>query len=123
MSRNVKIFTSATITLIRKSAEEGKSAAEIADLIGSTAASVRVKCSQFKIKLSHRGRPVSTKPRRPLSGQQKLVIRMEQNDYAALKKKAARMGKSSFELVTQLLEAIIRSNIYEAVLDERNDAA
>lgn len=54
MSLQKRIFTPRTIVVMRDLAGEGKSAAEIAEAIGSTAASVRVKCCQHKIKLSRR---------------------------------------------------------------------
>ena len=38
--------------------------------------------------------------------------------YAALKRKAADMQKSAVELSGELLDAIISSDIYEAVLDD-----
>ena len=52
-----RVFTPAVIKAIRELASQGKSASEIAAAIGSTAASVRVKCCQLKIQLSRRGRP------------------------------------------------------------------
>jgi hypothetical protein len=123
MSRNAKIFSSAAVELIRELADQGKSASEIADVIGSTAASVRVKCSHFKIKLSRRGRPGLIRTRPDLIGERKLVVYMRPEDYAALKLKATHMGKSAVELAGLLLQAIVSSDIYEAVLDEGNSGA
>jgi hypothetical protein len=48
-----RVFNAATIETIRRMAKEGK---EIAEVIGSTAASVRVKCSELKIRLIRRDR-------------------------------------------------------------------
>ena len=44
-----RVFTPAVIKAIREMAGQGKSASEIAATIGSTPASVRVKCCQLKI--------------------------------------------------------------------------
>ena len=49
---------------------------------------------------------------------QRLLICLSDADYAALKRKAADMQKSAVKLSGELLEAIISSDIYEAVLDD-----
>ena len=49
---------------------------------------------------------------------QSLVVYLTPTVYAALKRKAHNMQKSTVELAASLLAAIVRSNIYEAVLDE-----
>jgi hypothetical protein len=105
-----RVFTPSAINTIRRLAAQGKSASQIAEVIGSTSASVRVKCCQLKIKL--RGRHT-----RQISGQS-LVIYLHDADYAALTRKAAEMRKSAAELSGELLKAVIRSAIYEAVLDD-----
>ena len=46
---------------------------------------------------------------------QRLLICLSDADYAALKRKAADMQKSAVKLSGQLLQAIISSDIYEAV--------
>ena len=107
-----RVFTPSAINTIRGLVSQGKSASEIAGVIGSTAGSVRVKCSQLKIKLGRRGRPGRE---RQITWQ--IVICLSDADYAALKRKAADMQKSAVELSGELLEAIISSDIYEAVLD------
>jgi hypothetical protein len=107
-----RVFTQTAIYTIRLLAARGKSAAEIAMAIGSTPASVRVKCCQLKIPL-RRG----SQQARYIGGQS-LVIYLQDADYAALKRKAADMQKSSVELSSQLLRAVIRGDIYEAVLDD-----
>jgi hypothetical protein len=109
-----RVFTPAAIQIIRELAGQGRSASEIACVIGSTAASVRVRCCQLQVKLSRRGRPSSLQTS---SGEQRLVVYMRPAEYAALTRKAARMQKSSVELAARLLEAIASSDLYEAVLD------
>jgi hypothetical protein len=108
-----RVFTPSAINTIRRLVGQGKSASEIAGVIGSTAGSVRVRCSQLKIKLGRRGRPGR---KGQIAGQ--IVICLSDADYAALKRKAAEMQKSAIKLSGELLEAIISSNIYEAVLDD-----
>ena len=43
---------------------------------------------------------------------------LDDADYAALGRKAADMQKSAVELTGELLRAVIRGDIYEAVLDD-----
>jgi DNA-binding CsgD family transcriptional regulator len=104
-----RVFTPSAINTIRM-AGQGKSASEIAEVIGSTAASVRVNCSHLKIKLRRQ--------RQRGDGGQELVIYLRDADYVALERKAVHMKKSAVELSGELLEAIIRSDIFEAVLDD-----
>jgi len=109
--RRRRIFTPSAINTIRRLAAQGKSASEIAEVIGSTSASVRVKCCQLQIKLRRRH------PRQIISGQS-VVVYLHDSDYAALERKGEDMQKSVGELSAELLKAIIRSDIFEAVLDD-----
>jgi DNA-binding CsgD family transcriptional regulator len=110
-----RVFTPSAINTIRELAGQGKTASEIAEVIGSTTGSVRVKCSQLKIKIKLR-RQGQQGHIRQIAGQ-RLVICLSDAVYAALKRKAADMQKSAVELSGELLDAIISSDIYEAVLD------
>jgi len=117
MSRPGRVFTPAAIEVIRGLADQGKSAAEIADVIGSTAASVRVRCCQLKIRLTRRGRPGLQRTQSRGNPEQTLVIvSIRQAAYADLKRKAAHMQKSAVELAGMLLETIADSDLYSAVL-------
>jgi hypothetical protein len=107
-----RVFTPAAIDAIRVLAAHGKSAAEIAAAIGSTPASVRVKCCQLKISLRRRWEQALH-----IEGH-RLIIYLQDADYAALKRKAADRQRSAVELSGELLRAVIRGDIYEAVLDD-----
>jgi hypothetical protein len=107
-----RVFTPTAINTIRVLAAQGKAAAEIATAIGSTPASVRVKCCQLKIPLRRRWEQALH-----IEGH-RLIIYLQDADYAALKRKAADMQRSAVELTGDLLRAVIRGNIYEAVLDD-----
>jgi hypothetical protein len=117
MSRKVTIFSSVAVDLIRDLAGQGKSSSEIAEAIGSTPASVRVRCSQLKIKLTP-GRPRLPPTRSHQILEPQLVLYMRPAIYAALKRKAARTRKSPDQLAQARLDAIVRSDLYEAVLNE-----
>ena len=100
-------FTPAAVEIVRRLAVDGKSASEIADVIGSTAASVRVRCCQLKIKLAH-GACVGTPHAQQQSFQeQSLPVRLRPEVYAGLERGAARVQKSTAELARTLLEAIV----------------
>src|SRR5262249_31141621 len=98
-----RIFTLNNILTIRRMAEEGRSATDIAKAIGSTPASVRVVCSHHKIKIG-RG--------------QDIVVRMDGTLSAEFRRKAEELQIPASVLATRLLSAIVISNIYEAVLDQ-----
>ena len=117
MARHRHIFTPTVVEAIKGLAAQGKSAAEIAAVVGSTPASVRVKCSHFKIKLvrQHLG---SRRNELQLPSKRKLVVYLPPSIYSAMTRKAQGMRKSTVELAELLLRAIVNSNIYEAVLDE-----
>jgi hypothetical protein len=108
-----RVFTPAAIETIRALAAQKKPAAEIAKVINSTAASVRVKCCHLRIPLLRRSRPNPN-----YFGGEKLVLYLRPAVYTALKRKAADMQKLTDELAGMLLTETVKSNIYEAVLDD-----
>jgi hypothetical protein len=114
--RRSHIFTPEAIQIVRRLAGEGKSVSEIAGVIGSTAASVRVRCCQLGIKLARRARIELSRTMQGDIKEQKLIA-VPPLIYAALAQKAARMQKSTDELARMLLEAVVSGDIYEAVLD------
>ena len=111
--RRRRIFTPTTVEIVRTLASQGRSAQQIADAIGSTAGSVRVKCCLLKIKLMRRGRPSGVRTMRG----EKLAVYMGPAAYTAFSHRAAEMQKSAPELAATLLEAIVSSNLYAAVLE------
>jgi len=117
-----RLFTPVVIKAIREFAGQGKSASAIAAAIGSTAASVRVKCCQLKIQVSRRGRP-SLMPSWPQhTSEHRLNVYMRPDVYSALKLKAAHMGKSPTELAGALIGEIASADIFEAVLGDGNNS-
>jgi hypothetical protein len=104
-----RLYTPAVVEMMQQLAKENRTAAEIAVIIGSTPGCVRVKCSQFGIKLSQRGRRNSSL--------RKLTVPLGREEYGAIERRAAAMRKSPVELARLLLEAIVSSDLYQAVLD------
>jgi hypothetical protein len=86
--------------LIRVLIDQGFSDLEIANKIGCTVGTLRVRCSQLKISL-----------RRPA----KVVLPQAILDQ--LIQRAALMGVSTATLAADLLEEIARDDLYDAVLD------
>ena len=117
--RRSHIFTPTAVQIVRRLADQGKSAAEIADAIGSTDASVRARCCQLKIKLMRGAYAGSPRTQQRHLRAQKLIIGMRPAVYTALERRAAQMQKSIDDLAGMLLEAIVSSDIYEAVLDDK----
>jgi hypothetical protein len=107
--RQARIFTPDNLLLIRQMAGEGRSSIEIAESIASTPASVRVVCCHHNIKLS-RGRNGSKRA---------IVTHLPASLFIKFRRKAKDLRIPASVLARRLLAAIVVSNIYEAVLDDR----
>ena len=96
--------TKADPTLIPALVDEGLSDAEIASRMGWTVGTLRARCSQLKISL-----------RRKIGNGRQIVLPpgvLEQ-----LQQRAAMMGITTSALAGELLKAIARDGLYNAVLD------
>ena len=109
--RRSHVFTPAAIELVHRLADQGRSASEIADEIGSTAASVRARCCQLKIRLVRGANAGLRETQQGRIQEQRLIIRMQPKAYAALEGRAVCMQKSADELAGMLLEAIVGREI------------
>jgi hypothetical protein len=107
-----KIFTPQVFSEISNLVAQGFSAAEIADKVGCKLASLRVKCSQQGIRLRQPKPGSESKPR------ERLTVRLFGDIALRLEQQAEKQGKSSTEFAAVLLEAIVRDNLYEAVIDQ-----
>lgn len=106
MPRTARIFAPDNLLRIQQMAAEGGSSIEIAKIIGSTPASVRVMCCHHKIKISH--------------GRRSIKVNLPASLTVKFHRKAERMQIPASVLATRLLAAIAASDIYEAVLDDRD---
>lgn len=95
--------------LIPSLVKQGLSDVEIAARMGWTVGTLRVKCSQLKISLSRRAK------RTVLS--QAITIVLPETIFDRLCQHAVSMGLSTPKLGANLLEEIVRDNLYHAVLD------
>jgi hypothetical protein len=91
-------------TLIRALIDQGLSDIAIAERLGCTVGTLRVKCSQLKISLRRSGKVI-----------------LPQAIVDQLFERAATMGVSTATLAADLLQEIARDNLFDAVLD-RDDA-
>ena len=91
-------------SLIPALIEEGLSDWEIANRMGWTVGTLRVRCCQLKISL-----------RRKNVTQRQVVL--PQSIFDQLHQRAAIMGVATSVLVAELLKAIARDGLYNAVLD------
>jgi hypothetical protein len=119
--RNGRIFTPQNIARMREMAENGSSAFEIAQTVGSTPGSVRVVCSHHSIRLKRGRRQRARAIALPLMHSPSIhdvVARVPASLYAQFHRKAEHLKLSPSALASHLLAAIIISNIFEAVLDD-----
>jgi hypothetical protein len=115
-----RVFTSENLIVVREMAARGCSAREIAEVIGSTPSSVRVKCSQQKIRLK-RGRGPGRSNGRfggPEESRVRVVAYLPEQIYALLVQRALELRKPPSLLASMLLSAIATSELYRAVLDD-----
>ena len=84
--------------------DDGLSDVEIAHRMGWTVGTLRVRCSQLKISLKRKN-----------ANRRQCVL--PQAIFDQLYHRAAMMGVSPGALATELLQAIVRDGLYDAVLD------
>ena len=106
-------FTPDNLLRVRQMAAEGNSSIEIAKSLGSTPASVKNVCCRHKIKLPRRRRSIKN----VLS---KLVAHLPLSLSTEFHHKAEDLQVTASVLASRLLAAIVASNIYEAVLDDKD---
>ena len=92
--------------MIRVLVDEGLSAQEIADRVGWTVGTLRVRCSQLKISLRRSGKSKSH-----------MCLAVPEAVFGQLQHHATLMGISESELATDLLKTIVQDNLCDAVLD------
>ena len=92
--------------LIRVLVDEGLSSQEIADRVGWTIGTLRVRCSQLKISLRRSGKSKSH-----------MCLTVPNAIFGQLQHQATLMGISESELATDLLKTIVQDDLCDAVLD------
>jgi len=136
VSRRKKIMPAA-LEAIPTLIDRGMSAAEIADKLGCTEGTLRVKCSHMGISLRRRKLPdgaatqdvrhaaaykSSTRVTAPFRNAQTLTLELPRRVLDRLQDQAALKGITNSRFVSMLLEVIARDDLYAAVLDGSEDA-
>jgi len=129
------LFTPAVRTQIGPWVRDGVSPAEVAQRIGCTVGTLRVRCSELGISLKHSGARsqkhnrsfVRTHPHTPMEQPPVqnawLKITLNERTMERFERTATSTGRSSAALATALLEKIVHDGLYEAVLDEESQIA
>jgi hypothetical protein len=124
------VFTSAVTRQIAPWVREGASATDIAQRIGCTIGTLRVRCSQLGISLkspslrspqsnqtivrTRASRPTPTQP----GAEVRLQLEMDHALAEQFRHSAGSRGLSSATLARALLEVIVQDRLYDAILDE-----
>src|SRR5215510_4042074 len=106
------ILTKAVLATIPEMVKRrGMRAHDIAEKLGCKISTLKVRCSQARISL----RPPGSRHGRPSSDER--TIRLSKAVLMLLHDRAAASGKNEATLARELIEAIARDNLYDAVLD------
>jgi hypothetical protein len=108
-----KIFSPLVLSRIAERVDQGFSAAEIADEIGCKLGSLRVRCSEHGISLKRAARYASDRRER----RERMVINISKSTALALQRQAGNEQMSAAQFAAVLLEAVVRDDLYEAVID------
>jgi hypothetical protein len=108
------LFSSTIFSQIRSMLAQGTAPAEIARKIGCTLGTLRVKCSLSGISL--RRWTFSTVARKE-NIPKRLVFSLSDKIAVRFRQKADESGMTTTEFAAALLEAIVRDNLYDAVID------
>jgi len=111
--RRLVRFTPDNLLRVRQMVLEGNSSSEIAKSMGSTSASVKNVCSRHQIKIPRRRRSVE-------NALSTLVAHLPASLSTEFHRKAKQLQISASVLASRLLEAIVVSDIYDAVLDDKD---
>jgi hypothetical protein len=108
-----RIFSPAVMSQIRSFVAQDVAAAEIAEKIGCTLGTLRVKCSQSGISLRRRNPAAPSKE----SVSKRLSFALSDEAAVRLQERAEKKGMTTADFAAALLEAIVRDNLYDAVID------
>ena len=112
--RRQKIFSPLVLSQIATLVDQGVSPADIADRIGCKLSTLRVRCSQHGISLR---RSVELSGELNNERRARLVIQLSSATLVGLHRQAQQDGISGARLAAALLEAVVRDELYEAVID------
>ena len=107
-----RILTKAVLATIPEMVQrDGLRAYDIAERLGCNLGTLKVRCSQARISL----RPPGSRRGRPKSDGH--TITLSRAALTLLRNRAVASGKTEAAIARELIEAIARDNLYDAVLD------
>jgi hypothetical protein len=110
-----RIFSPGVMLEISRLVAQGLAASEIAEKIGCSIGTLRVKCSQHGISLRRCCDDSEIRPTR--IPQARIVIQLGRSAATGLQQKAQIQGTTGPRLAAALIEAIVQDNLYDAVID------
>jgi hypothetical protein len=113
MSTKTRLLTDEKFDTIQGLIAEGKTTIEIAALFGVTPGTLKVYCSNRSISLRRGGR---LQRRQPAAAQRRQPAVAEAAQIVSLRLEAKSRGMSDLDLVSQLIEIIVKDKLYDAVL-------
>lgn len=118
------IYTREVLASIPDMVRAGMNSQEIADKIGSTRATLLVRCCQNDISLRRPVRPINNAARIAMERKNALRLRITADAVNAFNDKARQMRTTPVNIIHRLLELIIKDDLIDAILDgELEDAA
>ena len=115
LPKRARIFSPLVLLQISKLVDRGLTAAEIAEEVGCTIGTLRVKCSQHGISLRRCFNDPATNLRNKAYAQ--IVIQLSRSIAVRLQQVARVQGITGSRLAAVLLEAVVQDNLYDAVID------
>jgi hypothetical protein len=109
-----RIFSPLVLLEISRLVARGLSAAEIAEKLGCSIGTLRVKCSHHGISLRRCDGSSAVTERVPHA---RIVIQLGWTTAVGLQQKAQAQGTTGPRLAAALIEAIVQDNLYDAVID------
>jgi hypothetical protein len=109
-----RIFSPLVLLEISTLVTQGLTAAEIAEKLGCSIGTLRVKCSNHGISLRRCDGSSTRSERIPHA---RIVIQLGRTAAVGLQQKAQTQGTTGPRLAAALIEAIVQDNLYDAVID------
>jgi hypothetical protein len=113
--RRPRIFSPLVFSQVSTLVAQGLCAAEIAEKIGCSLGTLRVKCSQHGISLRRCCDASGIKSER--NPHARIVVQLSPNAAVRLQQKARNQGTTGPRLAAAVLEAVVHDNLYDAVID------
>ena len=118
-----KLFTDSVLAQIARWAKRGVRPVEIAEKVGCTVGTLRVRCSHHGISLRQPSRSRRSRRNGPIQDATPtdITVTLPDETRVGLRERAGLLGVPEAELVSVLIETIDGDDLYSAVLDDRDE--